>query len=129
MRKLVLVLTTLATLLVGNVLTAPGASATVHEIVAQWCSGKEPLAPAGVSRSDSKNFAQPLSAGGVMTFSPYLDGVLVDFDFDRPQAKIVSTGQIISIGTLPDGTRLYLEAFTLDPNFPAFANCPALANL
>lgn len=129
MKKLLLVLTASATLLLGNVLAAPGASATVHEIVAQWCAGKAPLEPAGLSRDGSKNFAQPLFAGAVLTIHPYQDGLLIDFDFDRPQTKIVPTGQIILVDTLPDGTKLYLEAFTLDPNFPAFANCPALNNL
>ncbi|CRK56753.1 hypothetical protein [Alloactinosynnema sp. L-07] len=129
MKKLMLVLTAVATLLLGNLIVAPAASATVHEIVAQWCSGKAPLDPAGLSRPGSKNFAQPLFAGGVVSIHPYADGLLVDFDFDRPQTKIVPTGQIILVDTLPDGTKLYLEAFTLDPNFPAFANCPALANL
>jgi hypothetical protein len=129
MRKLLLVLTTVATLVMGNVLAAPGASATVHEIVAQWCSGQEPLAPAGLSQEGTKNFAMPLFAGAVLTIHPFQDGLLIDFDFDQPQTKIVPTGQIIQIDTLPDGTPLYLEAFTLDPNFPAFANCPALAAL
>jgi hypothetical protein len=129
MKKLLLVLTASATLLVGNVLAAPGASATVHEIVAQWCSGQEPLAPAGLSRDGSKNFAMPLFAGAVLTIHPFADGLLIDFNFDRPQTKIVPTGQIIQVDTLPDGTPLYLEAFTVDPNFPAFANCPALATL
>jgi hypothetical protein len=129
MRKLLVGLTAVTTLLIGNVLTAPGASATVHEIVAQWCSGQEPLAPAGLSRDGSKNFAMPLFAGAVLTIHPYQDGLLIDFDFDRPQTKIVPTGQIIQIDTLPDGTKLYLEAFTVDPDFPAFANCPALADV
>ena len=42
------------------------ASGTVHEIVSQWCSGKDPLEPFGISRDGSKNFAQPLNAGGVV---------------------------------------------------------------
>lgn len=129
MRKLLLALGTSATLIAGSVLTAPGASATVHEIVAQWCSGQAPLEPNGLSRDGTKNFAMPLFAGAVLTIHPFADGLLVDFDFTKPQMKMVPTGEIIQIDTLPDGTPLYLEAFNLDPNFPAFANCPVLADL
>jgi hypothetical protein len=51
--------------------------------------------------------------------------LLIDFDLDRAQAKIVPTGQILVIGTTPDGP-LYLKGFVIDPNFPAFANCANL---
>ena len=36
--------------------------ATVHEIVAQWCSGHDELGPPGISDENKKHFAQPLMA-------------------------------------------------------------------
>ena len=59
--------------------------------------------------------------------TPYLDGFLIDFDFDRAQAKIVPapTGPAI----VQIGPGLYLERFILDPEFPAFLNCAKLASL
>jgi hypothetical protein len=71
--------------------------------------------------------AAPVFAGGVVSLTPYLDGVLIDINFDAPQAKIVPapTGPAI----VQIGPRLYLERFITDPNFPAFANCPALQAL
>jgi hypothetical protein len=60
------------------------ASATVHEIVAQWCSGKEPLFPPGLSgRSQADNDAKPLFASGYATIVPFTGsagpGSLIDF--------------------------------------------------
>ena len=44
---------------------AAPASATVHEIVGQWCSGQDELAPPGISGgSRADNFAKPLIASG-----------------------------------------------------------------
>ena len=42
------------------------AHATVHEIVAQWCSGQPALAPPGISDDEKKNFAQPLNAAKIV---------------------------------------------------------------
>ena len=50
-----------AVILAIGLSTVP-AHATVHEIVAQWCSGQDELGPPGISRDGSKNFAQPLNA-------------------------------------------------------------------
>ena len=103
---------------------APNASATVHEIVGQWCAGRGELFPPGLSgRSSADNFAKPLFATGVIeSITPYLDGVLISFDFDHPAIKLVSTGQIVQIGP---GT--YVTEFELDPEFAAFTHCPNLA--
>ena len=102
---------------------APNASATVHEIVGQWCAGRGELFPPGLSGgSSADNFAKPLFATGVIeSITPYLDGVLITFDFDHPAIKLVSTGQIVQIGP---GT--YVTEFELDPEFAAFTHCPAL---
>lgn len=107
------------------------ASATVHEIVGQWCSGQEPLEPPGISGgSNANNFAAPLIASGFVTGNlvPHTGsagpGLLVEFDYDNPNVKVVGTGVFIVIDpTVP----LYLELIEPDPNFPAFKACPKLA--
>jgi hypothetical protein len=118
------------------VLAAP-ASATVHEIVGQWCSGRGELFPPGISGgSNADNMAQPLFASGfasiVDPFDPdgpggAAEGVLVAFDFDHPAAKIVGLGFFVQIDTLPDGRPLYVEAFELDTS-DGFTNCARLSN-
>jgi hypothetical protein len=110
------------------------AQATVHEIVAQWCSGHDDLNPPGLTGgSNADNFAQPLSASGFagdpVPFDPPGDqpaGLLIPFDYDRPNAKVVGTGQYIVVGATPAGP-LYLELIEPDPSFPAFRHCPRLA--
>ena len=110
-------------------MAAQPAPAVVHEIYAAWCAGKGEIEPPGISREGSKNFAMPVMAGDVASVHPFTGaqgpGLLIDFDFTKPQAKIVPTGQILVIGTTPDGP-LYLEGFVIDPSFPAFANCAKL---
>ena len=106
------------------------AHATVHEIVAQWCSGQEPLEPHGLSRPGSKNFARPLAATGVlqMTFDPDLGVVVVSFDEEHPAAKVVNSGILVPIGSTPDGTEIFLNLPVPNPSFPAFQRCPRLAS-
>lgn len=110
-----------------SVAVAQPAHAAIHEIVAAWCNGNGELEPAGVTNPDKKNFAKPVLAGGVVAFTPFQDGVLIDFDFDAPQAKIIPapTGPAI----VQIGPGLYLERFVIDPDFPAFANCAPLQAL
>jgi hypothetical protein len=109
------------------VVSAPKpASAVVHEIYAAWCAGKGEITPPGLADDTKKSFAKPVLAGGVVALTPYLDGVLIDFDFDKAQAKIVPLpGNPI----IPIGEGLYLEGFMIDPEFPAFLNCPRLEAL
>jgi hypothetical protein len=113
-------------------LPAAPASATVHEIVAQWCSGHDPLGPPGISGgSNADNFAQPLDATGfiqgVVPFTgPQGPGLLIKFNYDHPAAKVVGTGVFIVIDQTPAGP-LYLELIQPNPNFPAFQRCPRLA--
>ena len=119
---------------VGTAILLPAApaSATVHEIVAQWCSGHDPLEPPGITGgSHADNFAQPLNSNGFIRGTvPFTGsagpGLLVDFDFDLPASKVVGTGQYIVIGTTPAGP-LYLQLIQPDPDFPAFRNCPPLS--
>jgi hypothetical protein len=70
--------------------TPPPATAVVHEIYGAWCAGKGEIEPPGLSDPTKKNFGQPVVAGGVVAFTPYLDGVLIDFDFEKAQAKVVA---------------------------------------
>lgn len=125
MRKLIALAIAIAALTAG-VLVQP-APAVVHEIYAAWCAGKGEIEPPGISDPSKGNFGAPVMAGGVVSLTPYLDGVLIDFDFDKPQAKIVPapTGPAI----VQIGPGLYLERFIIDPNFPAFLNCAKLESL
>ena len=106
------------------------ASATVHEIVGQWCSGQDPLGPPGISNPEKKNFAKPLNASGFVTgdLVPFTGsagpGLLVEFNYNNPNAKVVGTGVFVVID--PTGP-IYLELIVPDPNFPAFQRCPKLA--
>ena len=125
MKKVLAILIGATALLAG--VAAQPAPAVVHEIYAAWCAGKGEIEPPGISDDTKKNFAAPVMAGGVVSLTPYLDGVLIDFDFDKPQSKIVAapTGPAI----VPIGPGLYLERFILDPNFPAFLRCAKLQSL
>jgi hypothetical protein len=127
MKRLVLVLVATAVLLVAA-LPQP-ASGVVHEIVGQWCAGQGELEPFGLSRYGSKNFAAPLVAGGVVSVHPFTGpagpGLLIDFDFTKPQIKIAPTGDILQIGTIPDVGPLYLEEFALGNRAP-FTKCARL---
>lgn len=112
------------------------ASATVHEIVGQWCSGQEELFPPGLTGgSNADNFARPLFASGFASIVAPFDpdgpegelepGVLVKFDFDHPAAKITGLGFFIEIDEEPDGTPVYIEAFVLDTS-DGFTHCQRL---
>lgn len=109
-------------------LTTVPAHATVHEIVAQWCSGQPELEPPGISDDSKRNFAQPLNAAGVVItiVDPVAKTVLITFDYDHPAVKVESTGSTIQIGTTPDGFAVLLDVIEPNPNFPAFRHCPAL---
>ena len=77
------------------------------------------------------NFARPLTATGVagepVPFNaPEGPGLLVQFDYDHPAAKVQGTGNCIVIGSTPAGP-LYLELIEPNPRFPAFQHCPRLA--
>ena len=100
--------------------------------VGQWCSGHDELAPPGITGgSKANNFAKPLNASGFVTgdLVPHTGsagpGLLVEFNYDNPNAKVVGTGVFIVIDpTVP----IYLELIEPNPDFPAFKKCPKLAN-
>ena len=120
-----------AAALMATTMTAPPASATVHEIVAQWCSGQDPLGPPGISDATERNFARPLFANGfigpqVPFDGPAGPGLLITFNYDHPAAKVVGTGEFFVVGAV-DGAPLYVEGIVPNPAFAAFAHCPRLA--
>ena len=108
------------------------ASATVHEIVAQWCSGHEPLGPPGISGgSKANNFAKPLNASGfIIGTEPFVGpdgpGIRVLFNYGNPNVKVVPTGAVVNISE-PGEPPVYIDVIQPDPAFPAFQKCPALA--
>lgn len=125
MKKLLAAVVAVAAVFAGvAVQPAPG---VVYEIYAAWCAGKGEIEPPGISDDTKKNFAAPVLAGGVVSLTPHLDGVLIDFNFDKAQSKIVAapTGPAI----VQIGPGLYLERFILDPNFPGFLHCAKLEAL
>lgn len=129
MRRLTAAITGLAAAAAVTVLPAAPASATIHEIVAQWCAGHGALDPPGLR--GGKNFAQPVIAngfvGGTVPFTgPAGPGLLIEFNFDHPASKVVGTGTYVVVGTTPAGP-LYVQLIEPDPDFPAFRHCPRLA--
>ena len=128
MKKLVLALVAGAAFLA--VVTPQPASGVVHEIVGQWCAGKGELEPFGLSRDGSKNFAAPLVKSGVVQTRPFPEGangpgLLIDFDFTKPQVKVVPTGGILQIGFIEGVGPLYIEVFELGDR-PPFTKCARL---
>lgn len=120
----------IAAVVLATVLGTVPAEAVIHEIVAQWCSGREPLGPHGLSRGGSKNFAQPVNANGFVgdaVFNASLGGLLVTFNYDHPASKVRGTGTFIQIGSTPDGVPIFIERVEPDPDFAAFQHCPRLA--
>ena len=107
-------------------LPAPPASATIHEIVAAWCSGHGELEPPGIQ--DGKNFAQPVNSNGfvgptVPFTGPEGPGLLITFNYGVSPAKVVGTGVFVVVAQTAAGP-LYLELVTPDSSFPAFRHCP-----
>lgn len=104
------------------------ATATVHEITGMFCAGEEggnPTPPGISGRSNpmADNFAKPLIAVGfIESIEPYLDGILVTFDFDHPASKLVAHP---TEDTFSFGGGVYVSAFVLDPDH-GFTNCAFL---
>ena len=125
MKKLLAVAVGAAALIAG--IAAQPAPGVVHEIYAAWCAGKGEIEPPGISDDTKKNFGQPVQAGGVVSLDPFMGGTLINFDFDKPQAKIIAAPTGPAIVQIAPG--LFLERFILDPNFPGFLNCAKLESL
>ncbi|MGD8199139.1 hypothetical protein ACQE98_00575 [Ornithinimicrobium sp. W1679] len=136
LRKYLAASAALAVAPAAMIMTAAPASATVHEIVGQWCSGQGELSPPGISGgSKADNFAKPLEASGFIgeELAEHDDGLRIVFNYDRPNSKVVGTGEFVQVGFVPvgpgpdDTVPLYLELIKPDPTFPAFRHCPKLA--
>ena len=120
MRRTLGLVTSIVAAATAMTLSAAPASATVHEIVGQACSGQPPLFPAGLTGgSSADNFAQPLFATGVIEQVSVIDGTtFIDLNFDHPAIKLVQTS-----GYMPVGPNIFVSAHTLDPKF---TNCKQL---
>ena len=118
----------IAAAIVAFGLAVEPAQATVHEIVAQWCSGHEELGPPGISDPTKTNFARPLQAVGVVIAvrDEVARTVLITFDYDHPAVKVQSSGIVIPIGVDEEGFTVLLDLVEPDPDFPAFGQCRAL---
>lgn len=130
-RNLARMLFPVLVVVVATMMPAAPASATVHEIVAQWCSGHDELGPPGISDPTRPNFARPLMANGFIGDPvPFVGsagpGLLINFNYDHPAGKVVGTGVFVVVGSTPQGP-LYLELIEPDPSFAAFRHCPRLA--
>jgi hypothetical protein len=100
-------------------IAAVPSSATVHEIVGQWCAGRGELAPPGISDPTKPTFARPLIAAGVVSVVPFNGGILFQFNFGHPALKVVSAGAPVLLAP-----GVWITPWTTDSNFPAFRNCP-----
>lgn len=107
------------------VVLALPAAATVHEITGMACAqndaGGNPFPPGISGGSNADNFAIPLFKNGfIESVEPYLDGMLISFDFDHPASKLAALpGVIFNFG---DGT--YVTGFEADG---PYTNCIGLS--
>jgi hypothetical protein len=122
MRRAILLAVVAALALV--VLALP-ATATVHEITGMACAqngaGGNPFPPGISGGSNADNFANPLFKNGfIESVEPYLDGMLISFDFDHPASKLAELpGVIFDFG---GGT--YVTGFVADG---PYTNCKGLS--
>jgi hypothetical protein len=81
----------------------------------------------------SKNFAKPLNVSGFVTGNlvPFTGsagpGLLVEFSYDNPNAKVVGTGVFIVIDEI-NGQPLYLEVITPRPQLPGVQALPEVGD-
>jgi hypothetical protein len=106
-----------AGLLVGMV--AP-ASATIHELVASFCSGGQSnVFPPGQSQPGTQSFLRALQASGTVTVypnTPTAGAITVDYNEDSPAGKF--SGNEVFFEVVPG---VFIEVLT--PNHPAFDHC------
>ena len=104
-------------LLVGAI--AP-ASATIHEIVASFCSGGSGnLFPPGQSAFGSQSFLRALQATGTATVlvdTPTAGAITIDYNNASAPGKF--TGNDVFVEAIPG---IWVEV--LEPNHPAFEHC------
>lgn len=115
-----------ATLLAGALLVgavAP-ATATIHEIVASFCSGGHGnVFPGGQSAFGTQSFLRALQATGAVTVhpdTPTAGSITIDYNNDAPAGKF--TGNDVFVEAIPG---VFIEVLT--PNHPAFEHCTNFA--
>ena len=113
--------------------TAGPSGAIIHEMIGASCAVNGPPEPAGQAPGGPSNGNSTLRAlqatGVISSIVATATNVTVNFDLDRPNAKYVSAGFML---TIPDGfapgVSLTLNPLpTLDGStFPAFVHCANL---
>jgi hypothetical protein len=114
--------TLLATALVVG-LVAP-ASATIHELVASFCSGGQGnVFPPGQSTAGTQSFLRALQASGTVTVypdTPTAGAITVDYNEDSPAGKF--SGNEVFFEVVPG---VWIEV--LEPDHLAFDHCTNFA--
>jgi hypothetical protein len=111
-----------AGLLAGILLLAMAvpASATIHEMVASFCSGGNGnVFPAGQSDPTKSSFLRALQASGTVTVrpnTPTAGAITIDYNNDAPAGKF--SGEDVFVEAIPG---VWIEI--LDPDFAAFDHC------
>ena len=110
--------TALASLLVAG-MAAP-ASATIHEIVASFCSGGNGnVFPPGQTAFGTTSFLRALQASGAVTIrpdTPTAGAITLDYDNDARSGKF--TGSDVFVEAIPG---IWIEV--LEPDHAAFDHC------
>lgn len=129
--RLVMTLALAAAISLGS---AQPASATIHEIVASFCSGQSVQDPPGQSNFGANSFVRALWATGVLVSivpgvpagqegaAPGTVPLTVNFDFSRPASKFTAIGGYIRV--VEGGTTFYFTAGV--PDHPSFEHCAKL---
>jgi hypothetical protein len=103
--------------LLGTVLPA---TATIHEIVASFCSGGQSnVFPPGQSAFGSTSFLRALQATGAVTIlpdTPTVGAITVDYNNDAPAGKF--SGNDVFFEVVPG---IWIEV--LEPDHAAFDHC------
>ena len=106
-----------AGLLLG--MAAP-ASATIHEIVASFCSGgNSNVFPPGQSAFGTQSFLRALQASGAVTVlpdTPTAGAITIDYNNDAPAGKFI--GNDVFFEVIPG---VWIEV--LEPDHAAFDHC------
>ena len=96
------------------------ASATIHEIVASFCSGGQGnVFPPGQSKFGSQSFLRALQASGTVTVladTPTAGAITIDYNNDSPAGKF--SGNDVFFEVVPG---IWIEV--LEPDHVAFEHC------
>ena len=104
----------------GMLAMAAPTSATIHEIVASFCSGGNGnVFPGGQSAFGTQSFLRALQATGAVTIwpdTPTAGAITIDYNDDAPAGKFV--GSDVFFEVIPG---VWIEVLT--PDHPAFDHC------